>query len=152
MFFILLCDCSNMPRRRNGEIPLPEGWDYAQDYDGKVYFIDHNSKKTTWIDPRDRYDIVKLIYCYYWMPTLGLALVRTFKKLQFYELVRWQFFICCYKFRALTNQQVYYHLSSEMVRLCDSLFRMSVHRNCQKCKLSNHILLSNEKLHLLMQM
>lgn len=43
-----------MPRRRNGEIPLPEGWDFARDYDGKVYFIDHNSKKTTWIDPRDR--------------------------------------------------------------------------------------------------
>lgn len=44
-----------MPRRRNGEIPLPDGWDFARDYDGKVYFIDHNSKKTTWIDPRDRY-------------------------------------------------------------------------------------------------
>lgn len=44
-----------MPRRRNGEIPLPEGWDVAQDFDGKVYFIDHNTKKTTWIDPRDRY-------------------------------------------------------------------------------------------------
>jgi hypothetical protein len=44
-----------MPRRRNGEIPLPEGWDVAQDYDGKVYFIDHNTRKTTWIDPRDRY-------------------------------------------------------------------------------------------------
>lgn len=44
-----------MPRRRNGEIPLPEGWDFGRDYDGKVYFIDHNSKKTTWIDPRDRY-------------------------------------------------------------------------------------------------
>lgn len=43
-----------MPRRRNGEIPLPDGWDFAQDYDGKVYFIDHNSKQTTWIDPRDR--------------------------------------------------------------------------------------------------
>lgn len=49
-----------MPRRRNGEIPLPEGWDFAQDYDGKVYFIDHNSKKTTWIDPRDRYLILTL--------------------------------------------------------------------------------------------
>lgn len=45
----------NMPRRRNGEIPLPEGWDVAQDYDGKVYFIDHNTRKTTWIDPRDRW-------------------------------------------------------------------------------------------------
>ncbi|XP_014232669.1 protein kibra isoform X1 [Trichogramma pretiosum] len=44
-----------MPRRRNGEIPLPEGWDVAHDYDGKVYFIDHNTRKTTWIDPRDRY-------------------------------------------------------------------------------------------------
>lgn len=43
-----------MPRKRNGEIPLPEGWDFARDYDGKIYFIDHNSKKTTWIDPRDR--------------------------------------------------------------------------------------------------
>ncbi|KAK3922478.1 Protein kibra [Frankliniella fusca] len=43
-----------MPRKRNGEIPLPEGWDFARDYDGKVYFIDHHNKKTTWIDPRDR--------------------------------------------------------------------------------------------------
>ncbi|KPI98228.1 Protein WWC2 [Papilio xuthus] len=43
-----------MPRRRNGEIPLPDGWDYARDFDGKLYFIDHNSRKTTWIDPRDR--------------------------------------------------------------------------------------------------
>nr|XP_023013961.1 protein kibra isoform X1 [Leptinotarsa decemlineata] len=44
-----------MPRKRNGEIPLPEGWDFGRDYDGKVYFIDHITKKTTWIDPRDRY-------------------------------------------------------------------------------------------------
>ncbi|XP_041968975.1 protein kibra isoform X2 [Aricia agestis] len=44
-----------MPRRRNGEIPLPDGWDYARDFDGKLYFIDHNNRKTTWIDPRDRY-------------------------------------------------------------------------------------------------
>ncbi|XP_011629653.1 protein kibra-like, partial [Pogonomyrmex barbatus] len=44
-----------MPRRRNGEIPLPDGWDVAQDFDGKVYFIDHNTRKTTWIDPRDRF-------------------------------------------------------------------------------------------------
>lgn len=45
-----------MPRRRNGEIPLPDGWDVAQDFDGKVYFIDHNTRKTTWIDPRDRWE------------------------------------------------------------------------------------------------
>lgn len=44
-----------MPRKRNGEIPLPEGWDFGRDKDGKIYFIDHISKKTTWIDPRDRY-------------------------------------------------------------------------------------------------
>ncbi|EFX86200.1 hypothetical protein DAPPUDRAFT_193293 [Daphnia pulex] len=40
--------------KRNGEIPLPQGWELGRDYDGKVYFIDHNSKKTTWVDPRDR--------------------------------------------------------------------------------------------------
>ena len=34
--------------------PLPEGWDMGIDYDGKPYFIDHKSKTTTWIDPRDR--------------------------------------------------------------------------------------------------
>lgn len=39
----------------NGEIPLPAGWEFAQDYDGKIYFIDHNTKKTTWVDPRDRW-------------------------------------------------------------------------------------------------
>ncbi|KAK7072729.1 Wwc1p [Halocaridina rubra] len=44
-----------MPRRRNGELPLPNGWEIAHDYDGKIYFIDHNNKKTTWIDPRDTY-------------------------------------------------------------------------------------------------
>ncbi|XP_042877110.1 protein kibra-like isoform X2 [Penaeus japonicus] len=44
-----------MPRRRNGELPLPSGWEIGHDYDGKIYFIDHNSKKTTWIDPRDSY-------------------------------------------------------------------------------------------------
>lgn len=36
-------------------IPLPEGWDMATDFDGKVYYIDHQNKKTTWIDPRDRW-------------------------------------------------------------------------------------------------
>ncbi|KAJ6637075.1 Protein kibra, partial [Pseudolycoriella hygida] len=40
---------------KNGELPLPDGWDIATDFDGKVYYIDHNTKKTTWIDPRDRY-------------------------------------------------------------------------------------------------
>jgi len=44
-----------MPRSgsRQGDLPLPQGWDLGRDFDGKVYFIDHNSQKTTWIDPRD---------------------------------------------------------------------------------------------------
>ena len=35
--------------------PLPEGWDMGRDYDGKIYFIDHRSQTTTWVDPRERY-------------------------------------------------------------------------------------------------
>lgn len=44
-----------MPRSgsRQGDLPLPQGWDLGRDFDGKVYFIDHNSQKTTWVDPRD---------------------------------------------------------------------------------------------------
>ncbi|XP_030067565.1 protein KIBRA isoform X2 [Microcaecilia unicolor] len=40
-----------MPRK---ESPLPEGWEKAWDFDGKVYYIDHTNKTTSWIDPRDR--------------------------------------------------------------------------------------------------
>ncbi|KAL4660035.1 protein KIBRA-like [Arapaima gigas] len=40
-----------MPRT---ELPLPEGWEEARDFDGKVYYIDHINHATTWIDPRDR--------------------------------------------------------------------------------------------------
>ncbi len=36
------------------DIPLPQGWDVGKDFDGKVYFIDHINKKTTWVDPRER--------------------------------------------------------------------------------------------------
>ncbi|CAG0883324.1 unnamed protein product [Cyprideis torosa] len=43
-----------MPRKRYGELPLPAGWEMARDFDGKEYFIDHNTKQTTWIDPRDK--------------------------------------------------------------------------------------------------
>lgn len=49
------------------DIPLPDGWDMATDFDGKIYYIDHQSKKTTWIDPRDRYVgilIVRFLYAY----------------------------------------------------------------------------------------
>ncbi|XP_004468616.1 protein KIBRA isoform X2 [Dasypus novemcinctus] len=41
-----------MPRP---ELPLPEGWEEAHDFDGKVYYIDHTNRTTSWIDPRDRY-------------------------------------------------------------------------------------------------
>eukprot|EP00070_Physeter_catodon_P014399 XP_023971625.1 protein KIBRA [Physeter catodon] len=41
-----------MPRP---ELPLPDGWEEAHDFDGKVYYIDHTSRTTSWIDPRDRY-------------------------------------------------------------------------------------------------
>ncbi|VDH91008.1 protein KIBRA [Mytilus galloprovincialis] len=45
-----------MPKRRSGgEIPLPEGWEECRDFDGKVFFIDHNTHQTSWIDPRDRF-------------------------------------------------------------------------------------------------
>ncbi|XP_069572620.1 protein KIBRA [Brachyistius frenatus] len=40
-----------MPRK---ELPLPEGWEEATDFDGKVYYIDHVNQCTSWIDPRDR--------------------------------------------------------------------------------------------------
>ena len=40
-----------MPRP---ELPLPDGWEEAHDFDGKVYYIDHTSRTTSWIDPRDR--------------------------------------------------------------------------------------------------
>ncbi|XP_062572107.1 protein WWC2-like isoform X1 [Saccostrea cucullata] len=44
-----------MPKRGKGELPLPEGWEECFDYDGKKFFIDHTTHRTTWIDPRDRY-------------------------------------------------------------------------------------------------
>ncbi|KAM8974592.1 protein KIBRA [Pelodytes ibericus] len=37
------------------ELPLPQGWEEARDVDGKIYYIDHSNKTTSWIDPRDRY-------------------------------------------------------------------------------------------------
>lgn len=46
-----------MPKRQTNNLDLPDGWDIATDFDGKIYYIDHNSKKTTWIDPRDRFVI-----------------------------------------------------------------------------------------------
>lgn len=39
--------------KESNDLPLPAGWEEACDYDGKPFFIDHNTKRTTWIDPRD---------------------------------------------------------------------------------------------------
>lgn len=44
-----------MPKRQFNSFDLPDGWDIATDFDGKTYYIDHVNKKTTWIDPRDRF-------------------------------------------------------------------------------------------------
>uniref|UniRef100_A0A8D2JB02 WW domain-containing protein n=1 Tax=Varanus komodoensis TaxID=61221 RepID=A0A8D2JB02_VARKO len=53
-----------MPRKvGNGQLPLPDGWEEARDYDGKVFYIDHNTKQTSWIDPRDRREIQKFKEC-----------------------------------------------------------------------------------------
>jgi len=33
-------------------IPLPQGWEERQTPDGRPYFVDHNTRTTTWHDPR----------------------------------------------------------------------------------------------------
>ncbi|KAM6976794.1 membrane-associated guanylate kinase, WW and PDZ domain-containing protein 3a [Aplochiton taeniatus] len=38
--------------RDDGQEPLPKSWERAYTETGMVYFIDHNSKTTTWLDPR----------------------------------------------------------------------------------------------------
>lgn len=32
--------------------PLPPGWEMSIDSQGRTFFIDHNTKTTTWTDPR----------------------------------------------------------------------------------------------------
>jgi hypothetical protein len=34
--------------------PLPEGWDQATTQEGEVYFINHQTRTTSWFDPRIR--------------------------------------------------------------------------------------------------
>lgn len=34
--------------------PLPEGWEQAQTSEGEVYFINHQTRTTSWFDPRIR--------------------------------------------------------------------------------------------------
>ena len=71
---------------RNGsEIPLPQGWELGRDYDGKVYFIDHNSKKTTWVDPRDRY--LSIFETVIWILTDSSCCCRLIKPQTFADCV-----------------------------------------------------------------
>uniref|UniRef100_A0A3B3SH06 Membrane-associated guanylate kinase, WW and PDZ domain-containing protein 3 n=1 Tax=Paramormyrops kingsleyae TaxID=1676925 RepID=A0A3B3SH06_9TELE len=41
----------SLPRDESQE-PLPKNWEMAYTETGMVYFIDHNTKTTTWLDPR----------------------------------------------------------------------------------------------------
>lgn len=43
-----------MPNRGDGELPLPDGWEIDFDEEGKLYYVDHVNKETSWVDPRDR--------------------------------------------------------------------------------------------------
>lgn len=46
---------SNLPNRRLQEDalgPLPEGWEERVHTDGRIFFIDHNTRTTQWEDPR----------------------------------------------------------------------------------------------------
>lgn len=33
--------------------PLPPGWETKYDDDNRMYYVNHNTHKTSWIDPRD---------------------------------------------------------------------------------------------------
>ncbi|XP_059383885.1 membrane-associated guanylate kinase, WW and PDZ domain-containing protein 3a isoform X1 [Carassius carassius] len=45
------CNWNTQPRDESQE-PLPKNWEMAYTETGMVYFIDHNTKTTTWLDPR----------------------------------------------------------------------------------------------------
>ena len=34
------------------DVGLPAGWEERLAFDGRKYFVDHSTRKTTWIDPR----------------------------------------------------------------------------------------------------
>jgi len=41
-----------VPRLTLRTVALPPGWEEGRDEQGRSYFIDHNTQKTTWEDPR----------------------------------------------------------------------------------------------------
>jgi len=42
--------------------PLPEGWEQATTQEGEVYFINHQTRTTSWFDPRIR-KYLRIEYC-----------------------------------------------------------------------------------------
>uniref|UniRef100_A0A8W7PW52 E3 ubiquitin-protein ligase n=1 Tax=Anopheles coluzzii TaxID=1518534 RepID=A0A8W7PW52_ANOCL len=43
---------SDVRRPEDGLAPLPEGWEERVHSDGRIFFIDHNTRTTQWEDPR----------------------------------------------------------------------------------------------------
>lgn len=46
--------------------PLPEGWEQAQTVEGEIYFINHQTRTTSWFDPRIRKLKSRYIYINDW--------------------------------------------------------------------------------------
>lgn len=44
----------------NGSGPLPSGWEQRTTAEGRPYFVDHNTRTTTWVDPR-RQQILRIM-------------------------------------------------------------------------------------------
>jgi hypothetical protein len=44
--------------------PLPEGWEQATTPEGEVYFINHQTRTTSWFDPRIR-KCLHTEYCFH---------------------------------------------------------------------------------------
>ncbi len=45
-------DLPNRPQHEDDLGPLPEGWEERVHTDGRIFFIDHNTRTTQWEDPR----------------------------------------------------------------------------------------------------
>uniref|UniRef100_H3AL05 HECT-type E3 ubiquitin transferase n=1 Tax=Latimeria chalumnae TaxID=7897 RepID=H3AL05_LATCH len=59
----------------NKQLELPRGWEMKHDHQGKAFFVDHNSRSTTFIDPRlplqstrPNYSNFKLGPNMFWLP------------------------------------------------------------------------------------
>ncbi|KAF8334171.1 uncharacterized protein EI90DRAFT_3121511 [Cantharellus anzutake] len=43
---------ANGPQTTTGSGPLPAGWEERHSLEGRPYYVDHNTRTTTWVDPR----------------------------------------------------------------------------------------------------